>query len=106
MKKNAVPYQKKILVCTKQGEAVCCGNHQAEEVFRKLRELAKEKGVHPRFRVGQAKCLGQCEKGVNIMVFPDGQWYSEVRLADLPQIAEECFKEISPAVSTYLPNPK
>ena len=94
MKVNDVPYQKQIFVCTnnKEGQGVSCGDHQGEEVFKQLRQIAKDKGLHPRIRVAQAKCLGQCSQGVNIMVYPDNVWYSGVSVAEVPQLAEKYLK--------------
>ena len=94
MKEDKVPYEKQIFVCIndKKGEKPSCGDHQGEAVFRSLREIAKEKGIHPRVRVAQAKCLGQCAKGVNIMVYPDNTWYSQVRLEDISILANKYLK--------------
>ncbi len=65
------------------------GTIKGEEVFRQLREIAKERKLHPNIRVAQAKCLGQCAKGVNIMVYPENIWHSDVRLEDVPHLAEK-----------------
>ena len=91
MQTNNTPYQRQIFVCTNNanGEKASCGDHQGEEVFRQLRAIAKERKLHPHIRVAQAKCLGQCAQGVNIMVYPESVWHSEVRLADVPQLAEK-----------------
>ena len=85
------PYKRQIFVCTNNanGEKASCGDHKGEEVFRQLREIAKERKLHPMIRVAQAKCLGQCAKGVNIMVYPENTWHSEVRLEDVPKIADQ-----------------
>jgi len=91
MKSQKTPYEKQIFVCTNdcQGEKPSCGDHQGEAVFRKLRTIAKERGLHPRIRVTQAKCLGQCSQGVNIMVYPDETWYCDVTLEDVEAFAEK-----------------
>ena len=95
MEKNNVPYQRQIFVCTndQKGEKASCGDHQGEAVFRGLREIAKEKKLHPQIRVAQAKCLGQCAKGVNIMIYPENIWLSGVRLEDVPKLAEQYIVE-------------
>ena len=95
MKTEKVPYQKQIFVCTndKKGEGASCGDHQGEAVFQELRRLAKERGLHPQIRVAQAKCLGQCAGGVNIMAYPDGAWHSGVRVEDCARLAEQYLKE-------------
>jgi (2Fe-2S) ferredoxin len=91
MQTNKIPNRRKIFVCTNNanGEKASCGDHQGEEVFRRLREIAKERKLHPEIRVAQAKCLGQCARGVNIMVFPDNVWHSEVRLENVPELADK-----------------
>lgn len=90
MESQAVPYLKQIFVCTNNnhGEKPSCGDHQGEAVFTELRRIAKECGLHPRIRVAQAKCLGQCAKGVNIMIYPENIWYNGVRLEDVPALAD------------------
>lgn len=91
MKQQNTPYEKQIFVCTnnKEGTEPSCGDHKGEEVFRELRRIAKEKGLHPRIRVAQAKCLGQCNMGVNVMVYPDNIWYSAVKMSDVNEIVKK-----------------
>ena len=91
METQNTPYKKQIFVCTNNahGEKASCGDHKGEEVFRQLREIAKERKLHPTIRVAQAKCLGQCAKGVNIMVYPDNTWHSGVRLEDVQALAQK-----------------
>lgn len=91
MQTNNVPYRRQIFVCVNnaEGKKVSCGDDQGQEVFRRLREIAKERKLHPDIRVAQAKCLGQCAKGVNIMIYPENVWLSGVRLEDVPELAEK-----------------
>ena len=88
---NPTPYKRQIFVCTNNanGEKASCGDHKGEDVFRLLREIAKERKLHPTIRVAQAKCLGQCAKGVNIMVYPENTWHNGMRVEDVPTIAEQ-----------------
>ena len=90
METASTPYQRQIFVCTNNanGEKASCGDHKGEEVFRQLREIAKAKKLHPAIRVAQAKCLGQCAKGVNIMVYPENIWHSGVRVEDVAALAD------------------
>ena len=91
MSAQQMPYQRQIFVCTNNanGEKASCGDHKGEEVFRQLREIAKERKLHPAIRVAQAKCLGQCAQGVNIMVYPENIWHSGVRLEDVQNLADQ-----------------
>ncbi len=93
MKIAKTPYTKQIFVCTnnRNGEKPSCGDHQGDAVFTELRRIAKERGLHPKIRVAQAKCLGQCSMGVNIMIYPDDIWYSGAHLEDIPEIVDKHF---------------
>ena len=86
-----MPYRRQIFVCTNdaKGEKASCGDHKGEEVFRNLREIAKTRKLHPMVRVAQAKCLGQCNLGVNIMIYPENIWFNHVTLEDVPAIADK-----------------
>ena len=91
MKTEPAPYEKQIFVCTndRKGEKPSCGDNNGEAVFNELRRIAKERGLHPRIRVAQAKCLGKCGMGTNIMVYPDNVWYHGVSVADVSVLAEK-----------------
>jgi len=90
MNETDVPYEKQIFVCTNdlKGEKPSCGDQKGDEVFRELRRIAKERGLHPRIRVAQAKCLGKCGQGTNIMVYPDNIWFNGVTPDDVRTIAD------------------
>ena len=87
------PYTRHIFVCTndRQGQSPSCGDGNSEEIFKELRRIAKEKGVHPQIRVAQAKCLGQCTQGPNIMIYPDQVWLRGVKHEDIEKIVETYF---------------
>ena len=96
MKSQKTPYEKQIFVCVndKKGEKPSCGDHKGEEIFRKLREIAKERGLHPKIRVSQTKCLGQCNCGTNIMIYPDNVWYSNVSVDNIDELANKYLSKI------------
>ena len=91
METNNTPYKRQIFVCTHNanGEKASCGDHKSEEIFRQLREIAKERKLHPMIRVAQAKCLGQCNTGVNIMIYPENIWHSHVKIQDISDLTEK-----------------
>jgi (2Fe-2S) ferredoxin len=90
MESNSTPYKRQIFVCTHdaKGEKECCADHKGEDVFRQLREIAKSRKLHPMIRVAQAKCLGQCNTGVNIMIYPENIWLKHVNSDDVSKIAD------------------
>lgn len=91
MEQKPIPYERQIFVCINdhKGEKPSCADHQALEIFLKLRQAAKERGLHPRIRVTQVKCLGQCQSGVTVMVSPGDVWYSHVRVSDISTLVEK-----------------
>jgi len=94
METQNIPYKRQIFVCTHNAnkEKSSCGDHNGEELFRKLREIAKERKLHPMIRVTQAKCLGQCAQGVNVMIYPENIWHNGVRLEDVLSLADKYIK--------------
>jgi len=94
MQENNIPFEKQIFVCTntKEGSKHCGNDGKGEAIFRMLRNIAKERNCHPRIRVAQAKCLGQCAHGPNIMVYPDNKWYQDVQMEDIQPIADRYIK--------------
>ena len=39
-------------------------------------------------RVNSAGCLDACDRGVAVVVYPEGVWYGGVTVADVPEIVE------------------
>lgn len=91
MNTKETPCEKHIFVCTNDnaGQNGCCAARGGVEIFQELRKIAKARGVHPRIRVAQARCLGQCAVGANVMIYPDNIWYSAVTSDDVTKIAAE-----------------
>ncbi len=96
MKHDKTPYEKQIFVCTndRKSEGASCGDQQGEMIFQELRRIAKERGLHPRIRVAQAKCLGQCKIGCNVMIYPGEVWHSHVTMEHVPALVEQYLKEV------------
>ena len=91
METQKCPFEKQIFVCVNdaKGEKPSCGDTNGEEIFKQLRQIAKDRGHHPNIRVAQAKCLGKCGLGTNIMIYPDNTWYSHVSLNDVQALADK-----------------
>jgi len=91
MESQNTPYKRQIFVCVHNanGEKASCGDHQGEVIFKELREIAKTRKLHPMIRVAQAKCLGQCERGANIMIYPENIYLSKVSVSDISAIADQ-----------------
>lgn len=66
----------------------CCASKGSSEVRARLKALVKEGGLHGSVRANQAGCLDQCEKGVCLVVYPEGVWYGGVTVEDAEAILE------------------
>jgi (2Fe-2S) ferredoxin len=58
-----------------------------------------ERGIQPgEVIVTGTTCLGPCEQGPNVVVYPTGTWYSQVKDSDVPVILDEHIKKGAPAM--------
>lgn len=99
MEEQPQPYEILILVCTNRREEgkAACANRGSEALKDALKSALKDRGLKGRVRVSSSGCLGRCELGPNVMVFPDGTWFSGVREEDLPALIER-YLERGPAL--------
>ena len=92
MNRERVPYKMVVFCCTNRREnsdKPCCGGRGGETLRALLKSQAEERGLRGKVRVSQSGCLGQCPHGPNIMVFPQGVWFSATTEADVPAILDE-----------------
>jgi (2Fe-2S) ferredoxin len=92
---STAPIRHHVFVCTgKSCSAV--GSAEVREAFeRELKArgilFGKEaKGKNPKGSIVVTECasVGFCAIGAAVMVYPDGVWYAQVRVADVPEIIE------------------
>jgi (2Fe-2S) ferredoxin len=58
-----------------------------------------ERGIEPgEVIVTGTTCLGPCEQGPNVVVYPTGTWYCQVKDSDVPVILDEHIKKGAPAM--------
>ncbi len=90
MKQHKSPYKCHIFVCVKSRDEgrTSCGNDGAEEIRSLLKSEIKTLGWKKVARVCESSCLGVCEAGPNIMIYPQRIWFSEVTVDDIPEILQ------------------
>ena len=56
-----------------------------------LKGHAKEQGlIGPgKLRISSSSCLGRCEEGPAMVIYPEGRWYTYVDEQDLQEILDE-----------------
>ena len=86
-------YEKHLFFCIQEkaeGKTCCSRGGQAVEmaVYAKQRLVAL--GLHGRakVRVSQSQCLGRCKSGPNLLIYPEGVWYTYASQADIDEIID------------------
>ncbi len=78
-------YRSHVLVC---GGTGCTSSHSGE-LIDALNENIKAKGLEDEIQVVRTGCFGLCALGPIMIVYPEGCFYSEVKIEDIPEIVEE-----------------
>ena len=78
-------YRSHVLVC---GGTGCTSSHSGE-LIEALEKNIKEKGLEEEIKVVRTGCFGLCALGPIMIVYPEGCFYSEVKVDDIPEIVEE-----------------
>ena len=81
------PYEKIISVCTNfREEGACCAKRGSKEIVEALKDYVKKNNLKGRIRVARSGCLGLCEMGPNVAVYPENEWFSTTTLEDVPDL--------------------
>ena len=78
-------YRSHVLVC---GGTGCTSSH-SNEIIEKLESEIAAKGLQDEIKVIKTGCFGLCALGPIMIVYPEGCFYSEVKVDDIPEIVEE-----------------
>jgi (2Fe-2S) ferredoxin len=63
----------------------------SQAVLEALRAELGKAGLGDEVQVTASGSIGLCERGPNMVVYPEGVWYSGVQVADVPEIVREHF---------------
>ena len=82
------PFRFHVFVCTQQKPegVACCPQNGALSVLQALEhELAAQK-LEAEVQVTTSGCLGLCDDGPILIVYPEGVWYRKVTPEDVPEV--------------------
>jgi (2Fe-2S) ferredoxin len=85
-------YKHHVFVCTNQREAgeQCCNSVGGSDMFAYAKDRVgalKQNGVGA-IRINKAGCLGRCDNGPVMVVYPEETWYSFIDKEDVEEIIQ------------------
>ncbi len=88
METKKSPYLCHVFVCIndRKGERRSCADQDSVTLAAELKRITKERGWAGIVRVSKSGCLGQCEHGPNVMIYPGGVWFHHVSPGDIDRI--------------------
>lgn len=68
-----------------------CAERGCNDVLMALSEAVEENELWEAVKVNSTNCLGPCDRGPSMVVYPEGIWYGGVRSADVAEIVHSHF---------------
>jgi len=92
------PFRHHVFVCEqkKPEGAPCCSARGSPAVIEALRREVAARNLSGSVAVTTCGSLGLCENGPNMVVYPEGVWYSHVSAADVPELVTEHLEKGRP----------
>ncbi|MDR2709978.1 MAG: NAD(P)H-dependent oxidoreductase subunit E [Burkholderiales bacterium] len=86
-------YQRHVFFCCNQrapGER-CCAQADAETMYLHAKDRVKALRLTDdnRVRINRAGCLGRCEEGPCLVVYPEAVWYTYRAAPDIDEIVDQ-----------------
>ena len=84
-----------VLVCTQNKPPMVpsCGGSGAMDVLELFRKELFSAGLEKEVMITGTGCVGICHRGPNVIVYPEGKWYTVVTPEDVTKIVESHIKE-------------
>ncbi len=92
------PFRLHVFVCDQQKAegAPCCAARGSGRVLEALRREIHVRGLEDEVQITACGSVGLCEHGPNMIVYPEGTWYSGVRPEDVAEIVQSHFEQGAP----------
>lgn len=65
----------------------CCFSKESEKLLNYTKARVKELGI-TNIRINKSGCLDQCERGVAVVIYPEGTWHSIQTIDDAEKIIQ------------------
>ena len=74
-----------VMICGGTG----CTSSDSPKIAEAMEQEIVKLGLQDEVKVVRTGCFGLCEMGPVMIVYPDGTFYSRVKVSDVPEIASE-----------------
>jgi len=84
-------YDVHIFVCTNQrtgSERLSCGEAHGLDLVAEFKKVLKNTNVQLKTRANRSGCLGICDFGPTVAIYPEGTFYVGVKKEDVKEIVE------------------
>jgi len=84
------PFRYHIYICTKNkpNGVPCCSKDGAEMIVEGLKKELAANDLTEVVQVTTCGCLGLCEKGPNMVIYPEGTWYTHLKTDRISRIVK------------------
>ena len=100
-------YDVHIFVCTNQrtgSEKLSCGEAHGLELVKEFKKHLKELNIGLKTRANKSGCLGICDFGPTVAIYPDGVFYVGVEVDDVKEIIDSHIVNKKPVKRLLLKN--
>ena len=101
-------FERHVFVCTNSRNDACrqsCGdNNVGKKAAAVIKNECLKAEIHGvgQVRVTQSSCLGRCEEGPLLVIYPEGRWYAYHNEEDLKDIVEQDLQNQQPVTRLLL----
>lgn len=88
-KPKVAPYQRHAILCAGKK----CDPEEKRELMQYLKKRLLEEGLDTEVRANRGGCLGVCEQGAIMVVYPEGVWYCRLDKDGIERVIDEHFKQ-------------
>lgn len=66
-----------------------CGERGADTLTPAFAQALMRRGILQKIALSQTSCLGPCQEGANVLVYPGGVMYANIQASDVEAIVDD-----------------